>query len=340
MVRMTEQIEWLEAARAAMQIEAEAVLVASRRLDESLCSAAAIITECISRKGKVIVAGIGKSGYVARKIAATLQSTGVPAMFLHPTEAGHGDVGVCQAGDAVIMVSKSGSTSELLEMIAPLRQFDARFIGILGNTKSPLAREMNVTLDASVQREADPAGLTPTASTLVALAVGHALAVALMAARGFGPEQFHRFHPSGQLGHNLRMRVREVMHVNGEVAWVAANDSLKHIVIEMSRRPLGAACVVTSDQLLGLVTDGDVRRALQNHDDIRGLSAADVMTRLPITVGPDELVHDALRLMEDRASQISVLPVVDPQTHACLGLIRIHDIYHQTAGVASRKNAE
>jgi len=229
-----------------------------------------------------------------------------------------------------LMISKSGSTAELLDLIAPLRGFAAKFIGILGNTKSPVAREMDVVLDASVQREADPEGYTPTASSVVALSIGHGLTVALMEARGFTREHFHRFHPSGQLGHNLRLRVRDAMHANGEVAWVGPDDSLKHVVIEMSARPLGAACVISSGQTLaGLITDGDVRRALQKHDDIRTLRASDVMTVSPTSIGPDALVHDALRLMEDRPSQISVLPVVDPQTHACLGVIRLHDIYHQ-----------
>ena len=241
-------------------------------------------------------------------------------------------LGVCQAGDTVVMISKSGSTAELLDLVAPLREFDVRFIGILGNLRSPLAGEMDVVLDASVQREADPEGYTPTASTMVALALGHALAVALMQARGFTAEHFRRYHPSGQLGHNLRLRVRDVMHSGGEVAWAKAADSLKHVVIEMSQRPLGAACVVADDhRLLGLITDGDVRRALRNHDDIRPLRASDVMTASPVHIGPDALVHEALCLMEDRPSQIYVLPVLDPATNVCQGLIRLHDIYQARA---------
>jgi len=227
-----------------------------------------------------------------------------------------------------LMISKSGSTEELLDLIAPLRGFGARFIGILGNLRSPLAGEMDAVLDACVQREADPDGYTPTASTMVALALGHALAVALMQARGFTAEHFRRYHPAGQLGHNLRLRVRDVMHTGDEVAWVKADDSLKHVVIEMSQRPLGAACVIDHDRrLLGLITDGDVRRALRNHDDIRPLRASAVMTASPVHIGPDALVHEALRMMEDRPSQIYVLPVLDAETHGCLGLLRLHDIY-------------
>ena len=326
---MTDKAHWLAAARSAMQTEGEAVLAASARLGDSLLDAVELI---LGHAGKVVVTGMGKSGHVGRKIAATLQSTGTPAVFLHPTEAGHGDLGVCQPGDIVVMISKSGSTAELLDLIAPLREFDVRFVGVLGNVRSPLAGEMDVVLDASVQREADPEGYTPTASTIVALALGHALAVALMQARGFTAEHFRRFHPSGQLGHNLRLRVRDVMHSGGEVAWTKAADSLKHVVIEMSQRPLGAACVVADDhRLLGLITDGDVRRALRNHDDIRPLSASDVMTASPVHIAPDALVHEALRLMEDRPSQIYVLPVIDPTTNVCLGLIRLHDIYQARA---------
>jgi len=329
MVGMTPKAHWLAAARRAMQIESEAVLAASERLGDSLLSAVDLIVE---HAGKVVVTGMGKSGHAARKVAATLQSTGTPAVFLHPTEAGHGDLGICQAGDCVIMISKSGSTAELLDLVGPLRGFGTRFIGILGNLRSPLAAELDVVLDASVQREADPDGYAPTASTMVALALGHALAVALMQARGFTAEHFRRYHPAGQLGHNLRLRVRDVMHADEEVAWVKADDSLKHVVIEMSRRPLGAACVMAEDRrLLGLITDGDVRRALRNHDDIRPLRATMVMTASPVHIGPDALVHEALRLMEDRPSQIDVLPVLEADTHVCLGLLRLHDIYQARA---------
>jgi arabinose-5-phosphate isomerase len=281
--------------------------------------------------GKVIVTGIGKSGHVARKIAATLRSTGTPAVFLHSAEAAHGDLGVCQHGDPVLMISKSGSSRELIELIPALRELGVGLIGILGNLKSPLAREMDVVLDASVQREADPGGFTPTASSAVALALGHALAVTLMEARGFAAEHFSRSHAGGQLGRNLRLRVRDLMHSGEEVAWVAPADSLKHVVIAMSERALGAACVIGPGRdFAGLITDGDVRRALRAHDDIRALTAREVMTKAPVSVSPDALVHDALSLMEDRPSQISVLPVL--QGDACLGLIRLHDIYRSSLG--------
>jgi arabinose-5-phosphate isomerase len=187
---------------------------------------------------------------------------------------------------------------------------------------------MDVILDASVEREADPDNLAPTASATVALALGHALTVALMRARNFSVNDFERYHPGGHLGRGLRLTVRDVLHSREEVAWSRPEDSLKKVVIEMSHHPLGAACVVNgAGRLAGLITDGDLRRALEAHDDIRGLTAADVMTENPITVGPEARLLDALRLMEDRPSQISVLPVIDPRTGECLGLLRVHDIY-------------
>lgn len=306
-----------------MEIEAQAIQAAALRLNENLLEAVELIR---GHSGKVVVSGLGKSGHVSRKIVATLQSTGTPSVFLHPAEAMHGDLGVCQSEDPVVLVSKSGTTAEMLDLIPAFKHNRSPLIGILGNVESPLARVMDVVLDASVQREADPGGFTPTASVAVALATGHALAVALMEARGFSAEQFSRFHAGGQLGRNLRMRVSDVMHSGKAVAWVGPEDSLKTVVVEMTRCPLGAACVVSPEHaLMGLVTDGDVRRALEQHDDIRGLTAAAIMTRSPVQISQEALIHDALVLMEDRPSQISVLPVVDGGR--CTGLVRIHDLY-------------
>jgi arabinose-5-phosphate isomerase len=238
---------------------------------------------------------------------------------------------MCQPGDPVLMISKSGSTGELIEMIPSLRELRAGLIGILGNVKSPLAREMDLILDASIQREADPGGFTPTSSVAVAMALGHALAVALMEARGFTADHFSERHAGGQLGRNLRLRVKDVMHSGNEVAWMAPDDSLKQVVIALSTRALGAACVIAPDgTFAGLITDGDVRRAFEAHDDIRTMPASGVMTRTPVSIGPEALVHDALVLMEDRPSQISVLPVVEHGR--CLGLIRLHDIYQTNIG--------
>ena len=321
---------WIEAAQQAMRIEADAVARASQRLDGNLSCAIEII---LAHPGKLVVTGLGKSGHVARKIVATLCSTGTPAVFLHAAEAAHGDLGLYSPGDPTLMVSKSGNTFELLQLIPFLRELPSQRIGILGNPSAPLASEMDVVLDASVEREADPDNLAPTASATVALSLGHALAVALMRARNFGVEDFGRFHPGGHLGRSLRLTVGEVMHSRDEIAVARSDDSLKQVVIAMTHYPHGAACVVDdSGRLIGLVTDGDVRRALQAYDDIRGLRASAVMTANPSVIAPGTRLQEALRLMEDRPSQISVLPVLDPSSGVCLGLLRLHDIYRSGLG--------
>jgi len=282
----------------------------------------------LSQGSKVVVTGVGKSGRVGEKLVATLASTGTPAVFLHPVEAAHGDLGIYCTGDPTILLSNSGTTAELIALVPALRALQSPLIGILGNVNSPLAKLVDVALDASIQCEADPHNLTPTASTSVALALGDALAIALMLARKFMPEDFAKNHPAGQLGRNLRLNVDHVMKTGDQVAWAGVDDPIKQVIVGMTERPLGAACVLADDgRLLGLVTDGDLRRALQLHEDIRGLRSGDVMTRNPVTVSADATLHEALQLMENRPSQISVLPVVDPVTHRCLGLLRLHDVY-------------
>ena len=316
--------DWLAVARAAMEIEACAIQSAAVRLDGELIRAVDLI---LAHPGKVIVTGIGKSGHIARKIVATLCSTGTAAVFLHPAEALHGDLGIYTPGDPTVLLSNRGASAELQSLVPLLRQFRSPLIGILGSRSSPLAAQVDVLLDASVEREADPHNLAPTASAVTALALGHALAIALMCARNFTPEEFGRFHPGGQLGRNLRLTVSAAMHTGDEVAWVAPDMPLKDVIIAMTRRPLGGACVVSSNGILqGFLTDGDLRRALTNHDDIRMLSASDAMTAHPVTVSPEASLGQALELMERRRSQISALPVVDDEGRA-LGLLRIHDIY-------------
>jgi arabinose-5-phosphate isomerase len=316
--------EWLSTAKAALEAEAAAILQAAGRLDGNLTHAVALI---LRHSGKVVVSGLGKSGHVGHKIVATLNSTGTPAVFLHPAEAVHGDLGIYQPGDPTILISKNGTTAEVLRLIPVLRQFESALIGIIGNLESPLAEQVDIVLDASVDSEADPYNLAPTSSSTVAMALGDALAVALMQARRFTPEDFARYHPAGQLGRNLLLRVHDVMHTGDAVAWVSVDDTLREVVIRMTTRPLGAACVVRADGILeGLITDGDLRRALQQYDDIRGLCAKDVMTRTPTTVLVDTHLKEALHLMEDRPRQISVLPVLGAD-HRCVGLVRIHDIY-------------
>jgi len=316
--------EILDVARRTLLAEAEAIRVAAERLGDSMTKAVELI---LSSHGKVVIIGMGKSGHIGQKIVATLCSTGTPSVFLHAAEATHGDLGIYEPGDPTIMISKSGATAELVNLIPTLRQFKTPLIGILGNLASPLARDVDVVLDGRVAREADPLNLAPTSSSTVALALGDALAAALMQARRFSDLDFARYHPSGQLGRNLLLRVADVMHVGDDVAWVSPDDSVRKIVIAMTQHPLGAACVVDETRTLhGIITDGDLRRALQAHDDIRPLRAADIMTAHPIAVSQDLVLKEAARIMEDRPSQISVLPVLGEGQH-CIGLLRIHDVY-------------
>ena len=314
----------LETARNALLIEAQAIHDAAGRLNESFTKAVELI---LSSEGKVVVTGMGKSGHVGQKIAATLCSTGTPAVFLHSAEATHGDLGIYAPGDPTILISKSGATRELVHLVPILRQFQTPVIGILGNLDSPLASRVDVVLDGRVAREADPLNLAPTSSSTVALAIGDALASALMYARRFSDEDFARYHPSGQLGRNLNLLVSDVMHAGSGVAWVSPGDKLRDVVVAMTRYPLGAACVVDQSRaLLGIITDGDLRRALQAHEDIRFLTASEIMTAHPITISATLTLKEAAQIMEDRPSQISVLPVVG-ERQECLGLLRIHDVY-------------
>jgi arabinose-5-phosphate isomerase len=317
----------LQSARQVLLAEARALEAASARLDGEFERAVDLLAR---HAGKVLVTGIGKSGIIAQKIAATLCSVGQPAVFLHPVEALHGDLGLYTPGDPTIVVSRSGNTAELLRLVTQLKAVASPVIGILGAPQSSLGVLMDVVLDASVRAEADPNNLAPTASASVAMGLGDALAIGLIERRGFTPADFARFHPAGQLGRNLLLRVSEVMHPLAQVATAAATDPLRQVVIGMTSRPLGAACVLDSQgRLAGLITDGDVRRALRQHDDIRGVVAAEVMTARPAAISPGASVHEALRKMEDRGSQISVLPVVD-ETGLCVGLLRLHDLYqHQ-----------
>ncbi|MDX1436358.1 MAG: KpsF/GutQ family sugar-phosphate isomerase [Anaerolineales bacterium] len=317
--------DWLEVAQRALEVEIEAIKKASTRLDGSLTCAAEII---LAHDGKVVVSGIGKSGHIAQKIAATLCSTGTPAVYLHPADASHGDLGVYTPGDPSILISKSGSTAELVRLVPILRQFNSPLIAIVGNLSSALVREADVVLDARVEREADPLGVVPTASAVVALALGDALASALMYARRLSVQDYGRFHPGGQIGRNLWLHVADIMHQGEQVAWVEAQTPVRDVVIALTEKPLGAACVVDENfRLLGLITDGDVRRALKTYDDIRPLVAQEIMTEKPVEIHPEISLKEALQLMESRSSQISVLPVVARETNRCLGLLRLHDIY-------------
>ena len=309
--------------RDVMEAEATAIRLAGERLGPEFEAAVAVLKDT---EGKVVVTGLGKSGHVGRKMAATFCSTGTKSVFLHATEAVHGDFGVYAPGDPTILISKSGTTAELLQLIPAMRRQRSPIIGILGNPNSPLAREVDHVLDAAVAVEADPLGIVPTASFVVTAALGDALASSLMRRRGCTEEDYALVHPAGQLGRNLILTVGDLMHKTEEVAICEPGATLKELVIEMTRKPLGAACILESNELLGIVTDGDLRRALEENDDVRTLRATDLMTPEPIAISADSKIGQAIRLMEDRKSQIAVLPVQSDKG-AFLGLLRLHDVY-------------
>lgn len=306
-----------------MEAEANAIRLAGGRLGAEFEAALDVLEKTA---GKVVVTGLGKSGHVGRKIAATFCSTGTRAVFLHATEAAHGDVGVYAPGDPTILISKSGTTGELLRLIPTMRRHQSSIIGILGNPVSPLAREVDYVLDASVSSEADPLGIVPTASFVVTAALGDALASSLMRRHGFTEENYAMVHPAGQLGRNLILTVADLMHKTEDVATCPPEASLKDLVIAMTQKPLGAACILENEQLLGIVTDGDLRRSLKKNDDIRDLKAFELMVKEPVTITPERKIGQAIRLMEERPSQITVLPVQSEQG-VLMGLLRLHDAY-------------
>lgn len=313
------------AADASLKAEAEALQALRERLGESFLKAVRLLA---GHSGKVITCGMGKSGHIAQKVAATLCSTGTPAVFLHAAEARHGDLGIYHPGDPTILFSKSGSTTEILHLIPVLKDFSSPIIAIVGNVNSEIARVADAVLDASVAREADPLDLAPTSSAVCALAWGDALAAALEVAKGFHGDDFARLHPAGQLGRNLLNRVADVMKGMDEVAWIAPTATLREVVIALTKFPQGACCVADEEKrLLGIITDGDIRRMLERTEDFHGISAAELMTANPVTITRDAPLADALKLMEDRPRQIYVLPVLEPNGGPCCGLLRLHDVY-------------
>jgi len=304
-----------------LRIEAEALAALPQRIGEPFARACEIILGCA---GRVVVSGIGKSGHVARKIAATLASTGTPSFFVHPAEASHGDLGMITRDDVLLALSNSGATEELLAIVPLVKRRGARLIAMTGNGDSPLARLADVHLDAAVAREACPLNLAPTASTTASLALGDALAVALLDARGFGPEDFASSHPGGALGRRLLTHVCDVMRSGDAVPAVPAEAPLASAILEITRKRMGMTAVTGPDRTVrGIFTDGDLRRLLERDGDIRSLTAGEVMTRSPATIGPSALAAEAVRTMEDR--RISQLLVVDG-TGRLLGALHIHDL--------------
>jgi arabinose-5-phosphate isomerase len=310
-------------ARRVLQTEAAAILSLVDRIDERFEKAVRILAEC---RGRVIVTGTGKSGIICRKIAATLSSTGTPAIFLHPADAPHGDFGVLQADDVVIALSNSGETDELLEFV---KRIGARLIAMTGDSTSSLAQAADVTLDCQVSEEACPMNLVPTASTTAALALGDALAMTLLVAKGFREEDFANLHPGGKLGKRL-MRVERLMH-DGDAPIVRLDTLMPAVMQEMSDKSLGMTCVVdTENRLVGIITDGDLRRHLiaaqrdAGSRSILELMASDVMTPDPVTIKRAMLAVEALRRMEER--KIPSIVVVGPE-HQVEGVVHLHDLW-------------
>jgi len=311
---------------ALLRMEALAVERTATRLSrEAVEHAVRLLAAC---RGKVVTVGVGKSGHIAQKVSATLTSTGTPSVFLHPSDALHGGIGIVNGDDCVVVISNSGETAEVLELLPYMQHRRVPVIAVVGNLSSTLARRADVVLDASVEQEACPLNLAPTTSTTVALAVGDALAMTLMSVKRLTPEDFAMNHPGGRLGKRLTVKVSDLMHGGSENPTVASGATLLEVVQAISRGGLGAVNVLDeTGRLAGIVTDGDVRRTLQKVGlaDLSELTAAGVMTSAPVVVAPDVLAHAALQLMENRPSQIAVLPVVEPDGR-CVGLLRLHDI--------------
>ena len=316
----------LEDIQQLLRIESDAIAQTATRLDQAQVER--VIELLATCKGKVVILGVGKSGIIGQKIAATMTSAGTAALYLHPSDALHGGLGIVQPEDVVIVLSNSGETDEIVAMLPYLKNRGVPIIAIVGNLSSTLARRADVVLDASVDKEACPLNLAPTTSTTVALAIGDALAMTVMKVKGLTPDDFAVNHPAGRLGKRLTLRVADLMHRDGENPTIATGSSWVEVVRAISRGGLGAVCVVdASGRLAGIITDGDLRRAIEqtSHESLAKLTGDDFMTRKPVVARPELLAFDALRLMEDRPSQISVLPVVD-EDQICIGLIRVHDI--------------
>ncbi|MEF8711620.1 MAG: KpsF/GutQ family sugar-phosphate isomerase [Candidatus Accumulibacter propinquus] len=312
----------LNLARRVLRIEAEAVLALIDRIDSDFLQALRLILNC---RGRVVVSGMGKSGHVGRKIASTLASTGTPAYFVHPAEASHGDLGMITRDDVLIALSNSGESAELLMIVPIIKRQGAKLISLTGNAQSTLAIEADVHIDAAVKQEACPLNLAPTASTTAVLALGDALAVALLDSRGFGAEDFARSHPGGSLGRRLLTHVRDVMRVGRAVPEVVPATTLPDAILEMSRGGIGMTAVVSPEhRVIGIVTDGDLRRAFARNLDLRALTVSDIMGREPRAIGPERLAVEAVEMMEQH--RINQLPVVD-ETGILVGALNMHDLF-------------
>ncbi len=315
----------LDIAKRVLKIEADAVSALIEKLNSDFEKAVGII---FSSKGRVVVTGMGKSGLVGKKIAATLASTGTPAFFLHPAEASHGDLGMVTADDVIVAISNSGETEELVGLIPFLKRFNVSLISMTGNPDSTLSKAAEVTLDVSVKEEACPMGVVPTASTTATLAMGDALAVALLIKRGFKEEDFAFFHPGGNLGKKLFIKVKDLMHTGDALPFVSPDMPMLKATVEISSKRLGVTIVAGSDKrILGIITDGDLRRGIEKWGKaFFDMNAGEVMTKNPKTISEDELAVKALSIMEKH----SITSIVVPDDNGkAVGIIHLHDILKQ-----------
>jgi arabinose-5-phosphate isomerase len=314
--------EIIKTGREVLDIESKTLSALAPRLDDNFARAVGLLAKTRSR---VIVTGMGKSGLVGRKIAATLASCGTPALFIHPAEAGHGDLGMILRNDVILAISYSGETKEIVDLLEFIKRIGVKLITITGNRKSRIGKYSDIVLDAKVEREAGPNDMVPTASSTAALAMGDALAIALMKEKGFDEEDFARFHPKGQLGRRL-VRVETLMHEEEEIPRVSAATPMLQVIDEMTRKRLGVTCVLDEDgRLLGVITDGDLRRMMRKHKEhIFRKNAAECMTVRPITIDRNGLAAEALNLMERR--KITSLVITDKKGRV-EGIIHLHDLW-------------
>ncbi|HKL51644.1 MAG TPA: KpsF/GutQ family sugar-phosphate isomerase [Wenzhouxiangellaceae bacterium] len=311
----------IERAREVLATEAAAIQALARRLDGAFVKACGLILAC---DGHLIVTGMGKSGHIGHKLAATLASTGTPAFFVHPAEASHGDLGMIRSGDVIVALSNSGETAEVLNLLPVIKRIGVGLIAMTGNPDSSLARHADVHLDTSVDREACPLGLAPTASTSAQLAMGDALAIALLEARGFTAEDFARSHPGGTLGKRLLLHIADVMHAESDLPTISPDQTISEAIVIMTRGRLGLCAVIDAERrVAGILTDGDLRRGLDESGDIRTTPVRQLMTADPQTIGPDELAASAVELMQAR--RIQGLLVVDDDRRL-VGALNFQDL--------------
>ena len=314
----------IDEARKILNEEANEILNLSSKIDEKFQEAVNLLFNCC---GKVVIIGIGKSGLIGRKIAATLASTGTPSFFVHAVEALHGDTGMMSEKDAVIMISHSGETEEVIKMMPFLKRKGIKIIAITGNPNSSLAKNSDIVLNTYVKKEAGELGLAPTTSSTVSLVLGDALAMCLLKKRNFKPEDYALLHPNGSLGKKLLLKVEDIMHSGNEVPLAKENSIMKEVIFEITSKAMGAVNITDSDgKIIGIITDGDLRRAIEKYGcNIFEKNVKDVMTKNPLIIEKNKLAAEALHLMEDRPSQIAVLPVIDSERRV-VGMIRVHDI--------------